>query len=1032
MAEAAADPFGTAAIRRATIAGWAGSPTRFREDANTEEDFALGGYRDRLVVELAQNAADAAAEAGIPGVLRLTLAAGELRAANVGAPLSRTGVESLASLRASAKQPGAGVGRFGVGFAAVLPVTDEPRVVSRSGSVRFSAAETARAVAGLPAVAAEIERRGGQLPVLRLPWPSTEMPPSGFDTEVRLPLRDPAAVEAILDQVDPTLLLALPALQRIEVGGRVLRREGTSTVTLWDGDSPTHWRIVESSGPLTADLLADRTSEERAVVAHPEPESRSGSTDSTTGASTPNPSRPRGRGRTAGPPRGDTGSARDWTVRWAVKLDSTGRPIALLDQVIHAPTSTREPLSLPARLIADFPLAPDRRTIEPGRLTDFLVGRAGAAYAELVAELSTTQAVPELVPMPVLASTALDAALVRAAMESLWHKAFLPTVDGDRVAPDRAVAIDADLAALAGELREVVLTPEWSRDRRALDRLGVARMSVGELVELLAAVQRPARWWRSAYDVLAALPSDQLAGLPVPLVSGRTAIGARGVLLPEDDLPALAASRLGLRVAEPAAAHPLLWRLGAQPATPETVLADPDVRAQVEFSYQAGDPGAVADAVLDIAAVLRGAAPGWLAALALPDDDGGWCPAGEMLLPGSPLSRVVSEDAPFGRPDPDLVRRWGVEALERVGVLTRPALLRAQDVGLEDDLELDGEPDWWRAIRAAVDRSVPGVVEDDWPESLVVADFLAVRDLELLSFPAALELIDDAALVPCEVLVRGRSVPVTSYTRWWLGTHPVLSGARPDRLRTAEAVELAGLYDVASVPAGGPDPASIGVRTSLADVLAQPDTAADLLGRLADPCRFVDPRVLRDVYARAAAALRGREVRPPAMVRVASGAVVPAETAAVADWPQLLPLLPGGVVPAGGEPLAVAQLLDLPLASELVAHRYGDSLGPDDAGEEPMPWSAVPGVAFAASRCGGAVPAGTVTVHDRLTVAGVDVDWWPGTDSGTDHVARSAGAAALGRALAARLGAWDTRAPAAEALAFPKRTDELAAEDAVS
>lgn len=39
---------------------------RLREDANAEQDLALGGYRDRLAVELAQNAADAAARGGVP------------------------------------------------------------------------------------------------------------------------------------------------------------------------------------------------------------------------------------------------------------------------------------------------------------------------------------------------------------------------------------------------------------------------------------------------------------------------------------------------------------------------------------------------------------------------------------------------------------------------------------------------------------------------------------------------------------------------------------------------------------------------------------------------------------------------------------------------------------------------------------------------------------------------------------------------------------------------------------------------------
>ena len=140
------DPFGTAAVRERVLAGWRAAAVRFREDANAEEDLALGGYRDRLVVELAQNAADAATRAGVPGrlLLRLTdLPDGPvLVAANTGAPLDPAGVEALATLRASAKRDEASVGRFGVGFAAVLGVTDEPAVLSRHGGVRFSAADT--------------------------------------------------------------------------------------------------------------------------------------------------------------------------------------------------------------------------------------------------------------------------------------------------------------------------------------------------------------------------------------------------------------------------------------------------------------------------------------------------------------------------------------------------------------------------------------------------------------------------------------------------------------------------------------------------------------------------------------------------------------------------------------------------------------------------------------------------------------------------------------------------------------------------
>ena len=246
-APAEPDPFATAALRRAVLDAWAASPARFREDANAEEALATGGYADRLLVELAANGVDAALEAQLPGRVRFTLDTDapvpELRIANVGAPLTAAGVSGLASLRASAKRtsaiggeeaesPGSRptVGHFGVGFTAVLTVTDSPSVVSATGSVRFSAVDTAGAVARLGVVALDVEvvARGGVVPVLRLPWPDPATGvPAGFDTEVRLPLRDGRlpVVEALLAEVGDELLWALPGLAvlEVELPGRPLR-----------------------------------------------------------------------------------------------------------------------------------------------------------------------------------------------------------------------------------------------------------------------------------------------------------------------------------------------------------------------------------------------------------------------------------------------------------------------------------------------------------------------------------------------------------------------------------------------------------------------------------------------------------------------------------------------------------------------------------------------------------------------------------------------------------------------------------------
>jgi hypothetical protein len=1008
------DPFGTAAIRERVVAAWAASPARFREDANAEEDLTHGAYRDRLLVELAQNAADAAARAGVPGELRLSLVGGELRAANTGAPLDAAGVEALATLRASAKRDGGSVGRFGVGFAAVLTVTDEPAVCSTTGGVRFSAAATRTVVTAIPALADELARRQGRVPVLRLPWPAEPLPPGGTGgaaTEVRLPLRPGAepAVRAALAELDPVLLLALPALRSVDAAGRLLSRvDGPGgVVELRDGPAVSRWVVRSATGRLPAELLAGRPVEER--------------------------ERP------------------DWTVTWAVPVGADGVPVPRPGRpVVHAPTPTDEPLSLPAVPLGTFPLGSDRRHVTPGPVTDLLAAAAGRAYAELVAELPPAPALLSLVPRPALAAAELDAAVNREVLAALRDVRWLPAAGpadpaawpadpaarpadpagrSERVRPADAVVVDSAaeplVAALAG-LLPGLLPASWSGRGQAapLTALGVRRLATADVVELVSGVDRPPAWWRELYAALAEAPDrEALTAIPVPLADGRVVTGVRGALLPDPDLPAAAAGALGLRVVHPEAAHPLLERLGAVPATARGVLADERVRAAVEASYDEEDPEPVAEAVLALVAGAR-PAPGelpWLAELALPAADGDWYPAGELLLPGSPLAGVVDPDAPLGTLDPEVAERWGTDVLTAVGVLTTFPVLRAEDVELDPDglhpggHDLDGAAEWMEAV---LDRLPPQ------PLPPRLAELVAVRDLDLVRpdrWPAALALVAALDVPPTAtvVLPGGGPAEVPSYTTWWLSSHRTVGGRRPDELRAPGAADLAGLYD----PAPDDLPPVAGVLTGLADVLADPDRAADLLDRLGDPLRTVPGPALQDVYARLALVLEDA-VEPPDRVRVAPDRTVPRERAVVLDLPYLLPLLGDRVpVPAGAAAGPVADLLDLPLASELVG-----GAGPDGAPARRTPWPGLPGAALAAERCGSLPPAATVAVHDRLTVGGVAVPWWPADD--TDHVDGTAEAA--GRALAWRLGAWDRRAAAAEALARPQDADRLRAEDATA
>ncbi|MFI5667023.1 sacsin N-terminal ATP-binding-like domain-containing protein [Streptomyces sp. NPDC051704] len=1039
-AQSGVDPFGTARLRRGVLDAWGAGPARFREDANAEEDLALGGYRDRLVVELAQNAADAAARAKVPGRLRLTLHSGEgghgvLAVANTGAPLDATGVESLSTLRASAKREPAGaagavaatgsadtVGRFGVGFAAVLAVSDEPAVLGRHGGVRWSLAEARElardAANGSPGLGDELRRRDGHVPLLRLPLPAEGTAPEGYDTVVVLPLRDAAAgglVQRLLSGIDDALLLTLPGLAEIVVetpqeGTRSLRRrdEGPYTVVedaAGGAGETRRWRTVRHSGPIEPALLADRPVEERLRPV--------------------------------------------WTVSWAVPVDTEGAPVRpATASVVHAPTPTDEPLGIPALLIATLPLDTARRHPAPGPLTDFLVERAADAYAELLGAWDPVgTALVDLVPGP-LGRGPLDGALRAAVLQRLPRTAFLAPAAPAEHAEERSALrpFEAEVVEGAGAdtvrvLAEVLptLLPAGLERRPELRTLGVGRLPLGDAIERIAGIERTPEWWHRLYDTLAGVDPDRLSGLPVPLADGRTTIGPRHVLLPDADTPKDLA-RMGLKVAHPDAAHPLLERLGALPATPRAVLTTPQVRAAVAASLDAGeiwdedalDADELAEMVLGL---VREAdlAPGdepWLGALALPDEDGELTPAGELLLPGSPLASVIREDeVPYV--DGELAERWGAQPLTACGVLATFQLVRATDVVLDpDELEpRDGdfaEPDD-AGLLDAVDVWCEDVLDQlpDTPLPPVATELVAVRDLDLVDddcWPQALAMLAqpplrDALTQPVRVLLPdGTTQSVRSYTAWWLRDHPVLDGRRPAGLRAAGGDPLlAGLYTPADATGFEDEQVlrALGVRTTVPALLDEPGGAAELLGRLADPDREVSDRQLHALYG-ALADLDPEQVTLPDELRtVVDGevVVVDAADALIADAPDLLPLTAGlpllPVAPARAADLA--ELLQVRRLSETVP---AEVTTPGEEHEVPESVRIL---------LGPSTPA-VYLEHEELIAGGVELDWRR-TPDGTLHAATLEGVAA---GLAWAADQWPRRFEVAALLEDPSRTAELA------
>ncbi|MFD8388409.1 sacsin N-terminal ATP-binding-like domain-containing protein [Streptomyces sp. NPDC059680] len=1033
-----ADPFGTARLRRGVLDAWATSPARFREDANAEEDLVLGGYRDRLVVELAQNAADAAARARVPGRLRLTLRDGVLVAANTGAPLDAAGVESLSTLRASAKRDAEGtqgaVGRFGVGFAAVLAVTDEPAIVGRHGGVRWSLGE-ARELAGevarhSPGLGDEVRRRDGHVPLLRLPFAAEGTAPDPYDTAVILPLRDTAAAdlaERLLNAVDDALLLALPGLEEvvIEVDGdqpRTLRRrsEGAVVVVEDSREGATRWRTASAHGPLTPDLLADRPVEERL--------------------------RPH------------------WSVTWAVPEDEGGRPVRpRTTPVVHAPTPSDEPLGVPALLIASFPLDTTRRHTAPGPLTDFLVQRAADSYAELLAGWRpVTDGIIDLVPGP-LGKGALDGALRQAVLERLPRTEFLPPAQPaflppavrpeshDTDLPEALRPRDAEVVEGAGAetvrvLAEVLptLLPAGLERRVELRTLGVARLRLADAIDRLAGLEKDPDWWWRLYDSLAGVDPERLSGLPVPLADGRTTIGPRQVLLPTADVARIDADvlgRLGLKVAHEDAAHPLLEKLGALPATPRAVLTTPQVRAAVAASLEdegigweedAPDAEELADTVLSLVRD-AGLEPGdepWLGALALPDEDGEPAPAGELVFPGSPFARVIREGE-LAAVDRDLADKWGEQPLAACGVLANFALVRAADVVLDPDELEPREGDFAEPDDAGLLDAVDVWCEDildrfpDSPVPPVATELVAVRDLDLVDdehWPQALALLAqpplrDALTQPVRILLHdGTHEIVRPYTAWWLRGHPVLDGRRPAGLLAAGGDPLLrGLYDEADATGFEDEQVlrALGVRTSVAALLDEPGGAAELLDRLADPERSVTSAQLHGLYG-ALAELDPEQVTLPDELRaVVDGRVevVDAAEAVVVDSPDLLPFT-SGVPLLPVRPARAAELAELFQVRRLSESVTGEVHSEGTEHEVPEPVRVL---------LGPRTPE-TYVEHEELVVDGVEIDWRL-TDDGVLHAATLEGVAA---GLAWASGQWPRRFEVAALLEDPSRTEELA------
>lgn len=201
------------------------------QNAGSAEERVRSDYRGRYAIELLQNAHDACADAGTVGQAWLQITPTALLVANQGVPFNAERTDSLLQLGDSSKAADRAehhtIGYKGIGFSAVLEITDQPQIISESTSFcfhRHAARERVGQVLGT-------EPRA--VPMRYFPFPLEQddlendaaavqdLLDGGAVTVIRLPLLSAQKAREVKAELQsglrPETLLFMPHLQRLSL-----------------------------------------------------------------------------------------------------------------------------------------------------------------------------------------------------------------------------------------------------------------------------------------------------------------------------------------------------------------------------------------------------------------------------------------------------------------------------------------------------------------------------------------------------------------------------------------------------------------------------------------------------------------------------------------------------------------------------------------------------------------------------------------------------------------------------------------------
>ena len=414
-----------------TLDSYRAQENRVEEDARLEQDTAKGGYQHRQLYELIQNSADAlwhpedakngdgAAIASGPGRIEVQLTEGYLYCADDGNPISSDGVKALMFSRMSTKRGSDQIGTFGLGFKAVLGVSDSPEFYSRSGSFRF---DRKRALDRIREVVPNVSL----CPVLRLPEPIDPIECSEQDgvlcdlmewavNIVRLPLI-PGGHDDLRQQMldfPSEFVLFVPHVGRLTISDGSeevnlmlqLERVGSDFV-ICSGAESVRWKVFQCSPQLSEDARNDRR------------------------------------------PGDDRDAVPIW---WAVPADRLDR--SQQEFWAYFPTSTTS--LVPGILNAPWKTNEDRQNLLPGPYNDELIEAAAEMIANALPELATQDDPARhlgALPRSSKGGDNQHASLLRSSLFSILHdREIVPDQDGKL---QLATALRYPPQSLTKEVRE--------------------------------------------------------------------------------------------------------------------------------------------------------------------------------------------------------------------------------------------------------------------------------------------------------------------------------------------------------------------------------------------------------------------------------------------------------------------------------------------------------------------------------------------------------------------------------------------------